>query len=153
MRECFQSQESILDRPCHQVIKINVMKAQSQKSQIFDKVKGTSIKIYKASQKNHKCKYFPFQKLFKEGNKTFRYLFSQTSGGRRDQSYPQWYPGQYFVRTVVLLLVPLVCQPVSSTTLCCCSIYGNFSQYLVIVPRVHKCKAPLCATMYYCQWL
>ena len=81
------------------------MKAQYQKSQIFTKVKGTSIKSYKASQKNLKCKYFPFQKLhlFKEGNKTFRYLFSQTSGGRRDQSYPQWYPRQYSVCTVKVL--------------------------------------------------
>ena len=131
------------------------MKTQSQNSQFFYQSEGYKYKELQGQPKISNANIFLFRNstFSKKATKTFRYLFSQTSGGRRDQSYPQWYPRQYFVRTVVQLLVPLVCQPVSSTTLCCYSIYGNISQYLVIVPRVHKCKAPLCATMYYCQWL
>ena len=130
---------------------------------IFYQSEGYKYKELQGQPKISNANIFLFRNstFSKKATKTFRYLFSQTSGGRRDQSYPQWYPRWYSVRTVkvlctyctVLLLVPLVYQPVSSTTLCCYGIYGNISQYLVIVPRVHKCKAPLCATMYYCQWL
>ena len=128
---------------------INVMKAQSQKSQIFTKVKGTSIKSYKASQKISNANIFLFRNstFSKKATKTFRYLFSQTSGGRRDQSYPQWYPRWYSVRTVKVLCTYCgttigtiglpACIQDNSVLLSICGMYrisGNIFQYLVVVP-------------------
>ena len=115
----------------------------------FYQSQGYKYKELQGQPKNLKCKYFPIQKLhlFKEGNKTFRYLFSQTSGGRRDQSYPQWYPRQYSVRTVKVLCkycgttigtigLPACIQD-NSVLLSICGMYrisGNIFQYLVVVP-------------------
>ena len=105
MREGFQSQESISYRPCHQVFLVKCHEGSVSKVPNFYQSQGYKYKELKGQPKISNANIFLFRNstFSKKATKTFRYLFSQTSGGRRDQSYPQWYPRQYSVRTVKVL--------------------------------------------------